>query len=400
MLEDHASRSHTVCGLSASCERYQIHYYSFSFTQCVFCLAVGGVVGGQIVENIKGWVRAKPERELHYSFYLYALPISISVGLQAASLTGLFNGYLSMCVSFGLLGGIAHTLTNKKKIGFAALQSSKHAIPMLKVEIWDHFQSHIVWVNNYDTTVGEVIIQLANQLKIDAQHIVLEAGQGAVLVPEDYDMSLWQLKINNAINPRISFFGIHSLHMYAKINNRDKDGSMFVLNTESTLVRSSKSSKSLKNSKSSKGLGFLVVGDGSDSPRRSPSRSSSAKSTEGSPSRKKKKGFFYSSSSKDESDDEDSPKKEKEKEKEKVGRVISGIKSLNPFSSSSSSSNKNKKQQQQQQMNQGSSTRLKRTLSIKETEEAERHKKEYVHTWLPCLSLSCLVRGLMLIVYV
>ena len=49
------------------------------------CLAAGYFGGCSIVKTIRGWVRNKPGNTIFHAFYLLALPMSLSIGMQAAA---------------------------------------------------------------------------------------------------------------------------------------------------------------------------------------------------------------------------------------------------------------------------------------------------------------------------
>ena len=122
------------------CERYGSRSKIGYLALCL-CVAAGYVTGLSIVKAIRKWIRAKPGNVVFYAFYLFALPISLSFGMQAAAVAGIISPYMSMALSFGMLIGTSHALNMRPDGGKI---STKASGPMVKVIAWSHFKRIIV----------------------------------------------------------------------------------------------------------------------------------------------------------------------------------------------------------------------------------------------------------------
>ena len=129
----------------AACEKYSAQ--NVGYFALALCILGGYTVGESTVKGIRKWVRAKPGNVMYYAFYLFAVPISLGVGLQGASLAGVISPYMSMAVSFGILIGISHTLNTRADGSDGKQLSTKSSGPMVKVIAWSHFRRTIVWVD-------------------------------------------------------------------------------------------------------------------------------------------------------------------------------------------------------------------------------------------------------------
>jgi hypothetical protein len=195
-----------------ACSQYDSR--NVGYFALVFCLGAGITIGMKLVRAIRGWIRAKPGNVVFYAFYLFAFPITLSIGVQAAAVSGILSPYCSMALSLGLVIGISkamHIKTNGKDI------STKETGPMIKVIGWSHFRRTIVWIDNFNVTIEELINKFAVGLGVSPDDIQLENGAGSFVDMADYGYPLWKLRKNEAIGVTTSFFGFSELSLFITV---------------------------------------------------------------------------------------------------------------------------------------------------------------------------------------
>ena len=197
------------------------HKYDMSTNQGLFvvllCLAAGYFGGCSIVKTIRGWVRNKPGNTIFHAFYLLALPMSLSIGMQAAAVAGVISPFMAMSVSFGLIVGISKTMNVKVSGNDGKKMSNKETGPMVKVLAWSHFRKAVVWIDDFETTCEELIAKLAVNLNVHPEDIRIEDGAGSYVADVNLQYPLWKLRKGNALGVSTSFFGFTEFSLYISV---------------------------------------------------------------------------------------------------------------------------------------------------------------------------------------
>ena len=202
--------------LGNACHKYEMGTNEGLFIVLV-CLFAGYSGGCSIVKTIRGWVRTKPTNTIFHAFYLLSLPISLSIGMQAASVAGVISPFMSMSASLGLIVGISKTMNVKVSGNDGRKLSNKDTGPMVKVLAWSHFRKTVVWIDDFETTCEELIAKLAINLQVHPEDIRIEDGAGSYVDDVNLQYPLWKLRKGNALGVSTSFFGFTEFSLYISV---------------------------------------------------------------------------------------------------------------------------------------------------------------------------------------
>lgn len=180
-------------------------------------MVAGFAMGESTVKSIRKWIRAKPGNTIYFAFYLFAIPISLSIGMQAAAVAGVISTYMSMAISFGMLIGLSHTMNLRADGLDGNMLSTKKSGPMVKVIAWSHFRRTIVWVDDFEVSIEELLVKLAVNMGVSVEDVQIEGGAGDFVDETKYHYPLWKLRKNDAVSVSTSFFGFMELSIFVTV---------------------------------------------------------------------------------------------------------------------------------------------------------------------------------------